>query len=95
MYLRETPPIRSKFRACLKTSAWAWTPEFGVPPSGGFGAGPPKGGTPNRILKHALKSSRYPFANVTEEEIKAADSPCFRSARFASRRSNNIRHVQD
>src|SRR5581483_5578752 len=44
-------------RARLKTSAWAWAPGFGVPPSGGFGAGPPKGGTPNQIFK--TRSKRF------------------------------------
>ena len=33
---------------------------FGVPPLGGFRAAPPKGGTPNRILKQALRDAVTP-----------------------------------
>jgi len=38
----------------LKVPAWAGRMGFGVPPSGGPAPKPPKGGTPNRIQKHAL-----------------------------------------
>ena len=46
----EAPEAVRFLRACLKIPARASEPGFGVPPSGGFRAGPPEGGTPNQIL---------------------------------------------
>jgi len=43
-------------RACFENPFEAYCAPLGVPPSGGSHAGPPKGGTPNRISKHAPKS---------------------------------------
>ena len=42
-------------RACLKKTIEARCSRFGVPPLGGFCAAPPKGGTPNRVFKKALR----------------------------------------
>ena len=48
-----------RLRACFKIPGWGPAPGFGVPPSGGFGVGPPKGGTPNQILKQVLSISTF------------------------------------
>jgi hypothetical protein len=42
-------------RACLKKTIETRYGRFGVPPLGGFCAAPPKGGTPNRVFKQALR----------------------------------------
>ncbi len=42
-------------RACLKTHLGFKTAAFGVPPSGGFRALPPEGGTPNRGFQTGSK----------------------------------------
>src|SRR5438046_1503637 len=44
---------RGCLRACLENAFEIRSTGFGVPPLGGFHVGPPKGGTPNRISKHA------------------------------------------
>jgi hypothetical protein len=45
-------------RACLKKTIETRCGRFGVPPLGGFCAAPPKGGTPNRVFKQALRARR-------------------------------------
>jgi sialate O-acetylesterase len=47
--------IKKLFRACLKRTIETWCGRFGAPPLGGFGAAPPKGGTPIRIFKQPLR----------------------------------------
>jgi hypothetical protein len=46
---------RDFLRACLKKTIETRCGRFGVPPLGGFCAAPPKGGTPNRVFKQALR----------------------------------------
>src|SRR3989454_4739668 len=41
--------------ACLKNPTEIRSLRFGVPPLGGSGAVPPKGGDPNAIFRHALR----------------------------------------
>src|SRR2546422_7873712 len=48
------PPERV-IRACPKNPTEVRSLRFGVPPLGGSGAVPPKGGTPNAIFRHVLK----------------------------------------
>src|SRR5437667_7664473 len=47
---------KSLFRACLKAPPEIHSLRFGVPPLGGSPTVPPKGGTPNTVFTHALKS---------------------------------------
>ncbi|MEI6782052.1 MAG: hypothetical protein WCQ21_14160 [Verrucomicrobiota bacterium] len=47
----------NRLRACLKQTIETRCRWFGVPPLGGFCATPPKGGTPNRVFKQALRRS--------------------------------------
>src|ERR1035438_6639861 len=44
-----------RLRACLKKPVEHRRFRFGVPPLGGFHAAPPKSGTPNLIIRHALR----------------------------------------
>src|SRR5258707_15737074 len=46
---------RSQVRACLNNPPRIRGLGFGVPPLGGSSVLPPKGGTPNRVSKHALR----------------------------------------
>ena len=43
-----------ELRACMETNFEQGNPALGVPPSGGPGVHPPKGGTPNRFSIRAL-----------------------------------------
>src|ERR1035437_7690919 len=47
--------IPMHLRACLKKIIETRCGRFGAPPLGGFHAVPPKGGTPNRVFKQALR----------------------------------------
>ena len=49
--------IALQVRACLKNPTEIHSLRFGVPPLGGSGVVPPKGGTPNAIFRHALSWS--------------------------------------
>src|SRR5207247_1872432 len=61
---------RSKLRACLKNRLGIGGLRFGVPPLGGSDVVPPKGGTPNRILRHALRSLEAALSSLLPNPVK-------------------------
>src|SRR2546425_650592 len=56
-------------RAYLKNPTEIRSLRFGVPPLGGSGAVPPKGGTPNAIFRHALSKASYQPAGSADRRL--------------------------
>jgi len=82
----------ARLRVCLKNSPGIRGFRFGVPPLGGSKLAPPEGGTPNGILRHALRSPRPVFfdgqfigcTQKTFRELRAAAKQarqCFKEER--------------
>src|SRR5258708_2998060 len=63
--------MKPMIRECLKNMPGICGPKIGVPPSGGSRVLPPKGGTPNRISKHALaRIFHTPIESSTERRVR-------------------------
>src|SRR5258708_10768922 len=80
--------MKPMIRECLKNMPGICGPKIGVPPSGGSRVLPPKGGTPNRISKHALaRIFHTPIESSTERRVR---TPGLQAPNYSSCRPGAI-----